>query len=64
MFNQDGQGPNVSSNQIQESNTRELILSKSYFDATPLEFGMHGPSNSSSGCTLLSVTCYLDNVAD
>ncbi|XP_021766991.1 uncharacterized protein LOC110731437 [Chenopodium quinoa] len=52
------QGSNIP---VQELNVRELILSKSFFDATPMDFGVHGPYNSSNGCTVLSVTNYLDN---
>ena len=44
---------------VQESNARELILSKTYFDISPTDFGVHGPRGSSNGCTLLSVTNYL-----
>ena len=49
---QDGQGTSVQDVQVQ-SNARELILSKSYFDHS-----MHGPNKSSNGCTLLSMTKY------
>ncbi|XP_021767609.1 uncharacterized protein LOC110731999 [Chenopodium quinoa] len=55
---QSGQDSNIP---VQELNVRELILSKSFFDATPMDFGMHSPYNSSNGGTILSVTNYLNN---
>ena len=54
-----GQEANGSNGQVQESSAKGLILSKSYSDFGPLEFGIHGPFNSPNGCTLLSVTSYL-----
>ncbi|XP_021722863.1 uncharacterized protein LOC110690352 [Chenopodium quinoa] len=58
---QSGQGSNDSNIPVQESNVRELILSKYFFDATPMDFSVHSPYNSSNGCTVLSVTNYLSN---
>ncbi|XP_057543293.1 uncharacterized protein LOC130821516 [Amaranthus tricolor] len=55
---QSGQGSNSPNIQVQESNVGELILSKSFFDVTPMDFCVHGPYSSSNGCTLLSVTNY------
>ena len=64
LNDQNGQGSNSPNIPVQESNVRELILSKSLFDVTPMDFGMHGPYSSSNGCTLLSVTNYLDDGAN
>lgn len=58
---QGGQGTSNANDQVQESNARELILSKVYFDITPMDFGVHGPRSASNGCTLLSVPNYLAN---
>ncbi|XP_057522562.1 uncharacterized protein LOC130802564 [Amaranthus tricolor] len=61
---QSGQGSNSPNIPVQESNVRELILSKSFFEITPTSFGMHGPNMSSNGCTLLSVTNYFIHETD
>lgn len=56
----DPNGPEPNIDQVQSSNDKELLLSKVSFDGVLLEYGLHGPFNSPNGCTLLSVTNYLN----